>query len=92
MDDLYDLPYARAWHPDYDREGGIPAFSEVRFSITLNRGCFGACNFCALNFHQGRIIQTRSDESVLNEAKLLTKDPQFKGYIQFPPALLQKAA
>ncbi len=81
MDDLYDLPYARAWHPDYDKEGGIPAFSEVRFSITLNRGCFGACNFCALNFHQGRIIQTRSDESVLNEAKLLTKDPQFKGYI-----------
>ncbi|HCI73762.1 MAG TPA: YgiQ family radical SAM protein, partial [Lachnospiraceae bacterium] len=81
MDDLYALPYARTWHPDYDKEGGIPAFSEVKFSITSNRGCFGACNFCALNFHQGRIIQARSDESILEEAKLLTRDPEFKGYI-----------
>ena len=81
MDDIYALPYARAWHPDYDEAGGIPAFSEVKFSITSNRGCFGACNFCALNFHQGRIIQARSDESILYEAELLTKDPEFKGYI-----------
>ncbi len=81
MDDIYDLPYARDWHPDYEKAGGIPAFSEVKFSITSNRGCFGACNFCALNFHQGRIIQVRSDESVLKEAKLLTQDPEFKGYI-----------
>ena len=81
MDDIYALPYARSWHPDYDSAGGIPAFSEVKFSITSNRGCFGACHFCALNFHQGRIIQARSDESVLNEARLLTKDPDFKGYI-----------
>ena len=81
MDDIYALPYARAWHPDYDEAGGIPAFSEVKFSITSNRGCFGACNFCALNFHQGRIIQARSDESILDEARLLTKDPDFKGYI-----------
>ena len=81
MDDIYALPYARAWHPDYDEKGGIPAFSEVKFSIISNRGCFGACNFCALNFHQGRIIQIRSDESILDEAKLLIKDPEFKGYI-----------
>ena len=81
MDDVYALPYARAWHPDYDAAGGIPAFSEVKFSITSNRGCFGACNFCALNFHQGRIIQARSDESILEEAKRLIRDPDFKGYI-----------
>lgn len=81
MDDIYALPYARAWHPDYNAAGGVPAFSEVRFSITSNRGCFGACNFCALNFHQGRIIQARSDESILEEAKLLTNAPDFKGYI-----------
>ena len=81
MDDIYALPYARGWHPDYDAAGGIPAFSEVKFSIASNRGCFGACNFCALNFHQGRIIQARSDESILEEARLLTKDPEFKGYI-----------
>ena len=81
MDDIYALPYARAWHPDYDERGGIPAFSEVKFSIISNRGCFGACNFCALNFHQGRIIQTRSDESILEEARLLSREPDFKGYI-----------
>ena len=81
MDDIYAFPYARAWHPDYDAAGGIPALSEVKFSITSNRGCFGACNFCALNFHQGRIIQTRSDDSILNEARLLREDPDFKGYI-----------
>ena len=81
MDDVYALPYARAWHPDYDAAGGVPALDEVRFSILSNRGCYGACNFCALTFHQGRIIQTRSDESILKEAELLTKDPGFKGYI-----------
>lgn len=81
MDDVYALPYARTWHPDYDKDGGIPAEEEIRFSIISNRGCFGACNFCALNFHQGRIIQTRSDESILREAELLTQDPEFKGYI-----------
>ena len=81
MDDIYALPYARAPHPDYDAAGGIPAFSEVQFSITSNRGCFGACNFCALNFHQGRIIQARSDDSILEEARLLADDPDFKGYI-----------
>ena len=81
MDDVYALPYARAWHPDYNAAGGIPAFSEVKFSIISNRGCFGACNFCALNFHQGRIIQARSDESILDEARLLTQEPDFKGYI-----------
>ncbi|MDD7281104.1 YgiQ family radical SAM protein [Floccifex sp.] len=78
FDDAYSLPYMRTYHPMYDY---IPAIEEVKFSLTSNRGCFGACNFCALNFHQGRIIQTRSHESLIEEAKILIQDPNFKGYI-----------
>lgn len=81
MDDIYGLPYQRTWHPCYDKEGGIPAFSEIKFSLTSNRGCFGGCNFCALTFHQGRILQTRSHESLIEEAVTYTRDPDFKGYI-----------
>ena len=81
MDDVYALPYMRRWHPSYDAAGGIPAFSEVKFSLISNRGCFGGCNFCALTFHQGRIVQTRSHDSIVDEAKLLTEEPDFKGYI-----------
>ncbi|MBQ5599805.1 MAG: YgiQ family radical SAM protein, partial [Lachnospiraceae bacterium] len=81
MDDVYALPYMRRWHPSYDALGGIPAFSEVKFSLISNRGCFGGCSFCALTFHQGRIIQVRSHESIIEEAKMLTEEPDFKGYI-----------
>jgi len=81
MDDVYALPYMRKWHPSYDEKGGIPAFSEVKFSLISNRGCFGGCSFCALTFHQGRIIQVRSHESIIEEAKMLTQEPDFKGYI-----------
>ncbi len=81
MDDIYDLPYMRACHPSHEQEGGVPAIREIRFSLTSNRGCFGGCNFCALTFHQGRIIQTRSHASLLREARLLIRDPEFKGYI-----------
>lgn len=81
MDDVYGLPYAGTWHPMYDAKGGIPALSEVKFSLTSNRGCFGSCSFCALTFHQGRILQTRSHESIVAEAKKMTEDPEFKGYI-----------
>lgn len=81
MDDVYALPYMRKWHPSYDALGGIPAFSEVKFSLISNRGCFGGCSFCALTFHQGRIIQVRSHESIIDEAKMLTEEPDFKGYI-----------
>ncbi|SEA06022.1 uncharacterized radical SAM protein YgiQ [Oribacterium sp. KHPX15] len=81
MDDVYALPFMRAWHPIYDKDGGIPAFGEIKESITQARGCFGECNFCALTMHQGRIVQVRSHESVLEEAKQITKDPEFKGYI-----------
>ena len=81
MDEVAELPYARHWHPDYDKAGGIPAFSEVRFSISSNRGCFGECSFCALTFHQGRVLQVRSHDSIMHEAKALTHDPEFKGYI-----------
>ena len=81
MDAVYALPYKRAWHPMYDQSGGIPALQEVQFSISHVRGCFGACNFCALTFHQGRIVTSRSKESILAEGKLLTKLPGFKGYI-----------
>ena len=81
MDDIYDLPYMRTYHPSYEALGGVPAISEVRFSLTSNRGCFGGCNFCALTFHQGRIIQSRSHESIIREAELLTKEKGFKGYI-----------
>ena len=81
MDAIYELPYMRNWHPSYANEGGVPAINEVKFSLTSSRGCFGGCNFCALTFHQGRIIQSRSHESMLREAELITKDPDFKGYI-----------
>ena len=81
MDAVYALPYARTFHPMYEKEGGVPAILEVRFSITHNRGCFGFCNFCSIALHQGRKITTRSEESVLQEAKLLTELPDFKGYI-----------
>lgn len=81
MDAVYALPFARDAHPSYAQAGGVPALSEVRFSLTSNRGCMGDCSFCALNFHQGRIIQARSHESLLAEAKLMTEDPAFKGYI-----------
>lgn len=81
MDEVAELPYARHWHPDYDVAGGIPAFDEVRFSISSNRGCFGECSFCALAFHQGRMVQARSRESIMREAEVLTHDPEFKGYI-----------
>ncbi len=81
MDDIYALPYMRTYHPSYEKEGGIPALSEVRFSLISNRGCFGGCSFCALTFHQGRIVQVRSHESILREAEEMTKDNQFKGYI-----------
>lgn len=81
MDEVAELPYARHWHPDYDKAGGIPAFDEIRFSISSNRGCFGECSFCALAFHQGRMLQVRSRESIIREAEALTRDPEFKGYI-----------
>ncbi len=81
MDQVYGLPYMRAWHPSYDKEGGVPAFSEIKFSLISNRGCFGSCSFCALTFHQGRIIQARSHESLVEEAQLLTQEKDFKGYI-----------
>lgn len=81
MDEIYDLPYMRTWHPMYDKAGGVPAIEEVKFSITAHRGCFGGCNFCAIISHQGRIIQPRSDASILREAKLMTEQPDFKGYI-----------
>ena len=81
MDYTYSLPYKRTWHPSYDALGGIPAFSEVKFSLISNRGCFGGCSFCALTFHQGRIVQTRSKKSIIDEAKILISEPDFKGYI-----------
>lgn len=81
MDEIYDLPYMRTWHPMYDQAGGVPAIEEVKFSITAHRGCFGGCHFCAIISHQGRIIQPRSDASILREAKIMTEQPDFKGYI-----------
>lgn len=81
MDDVYALPYTRTYHPIYEKDGGIPAISEVKFSLISNRGCFGGCNFCALTFHQGRIIQTRSHASILAEAKQMIQSKDFKGYI-----------
>nr|WP_273701200.1 YgiQ family radical SAM protein [Adlercreutzia equolifaciens] len=81
MDAVYRLPYARTWHPSYDEAGGVPALSEVKFSLTSCRGCFGECAFCALTFHQGRIVTGRSHESLLDEARVMTADPEFKGYI-----------
>ena len=81
FDEAYDLPYTRSYHPDYEAEGGVPALKEVKMSLISNRGCFGECSFCALTFHQGRIVQTRSHASLLAEARRITKDPDFKGYI-----------
>ena len=81
MDLTYDLPYENTYHPSYEKLGGVPAIQEVKFSLTSCRGCFGGCSFCAITFHQGRIIQTRSQESILREAVRMTKDPDFKGYI-----------
>ena len=81
MDAVYALPYNRAYHPSYEKLGGVPAIEEVKFSLVSNRGCFGACSFCALTFHQGRIVQARSHESILEEAEKMVKDPDFKGYI-----------
>lgn len=81
MNDVYALPYMRDYHPIYKKQGGIPALNEIKFSITSNRGCFGGCSFCALTFHQGRIIQVRSHESIIDEAVKMTKEPDFKGYI-----------
>ena len=81
MDDVYALPYMCAYHPSYEKEGGVPALSEVKFSLVSSRGCFGGCSFCALTFHQGRILQARSHASILEEARRLTREPGFKGYI-----------
>ena len=81
MDDVYDLPYMRTYHPMYEKDGGVPAIKEIKFSLTSNRGCFGGCSFCALTFHQGRTVQVRSHESIIDEAVEMTKDPEFKGYI-----------
>ena len=81
MDDVYSLPYQRTYHPSYEAKGGVPAIKEIKFSLISNRGCFGGCSFCALTFHQGRILQVRSHESLIEEAKEITKDKDFKGYI-----------
>jgi len=81
MDEVYALPYMRTYHPSYEEKGGVPAINEIKFSLTSNRGCFGGCNFCALTFHQGRTIQTRSHESIIDEAKKVIAEKDFKGYI-----------
>lgn len=81
LDKVYSLPFMRNYHPSYEKQGGVPAIKEVQFSLTHNRGCFGGCNFCALAFHQGRSVRSRSIESVVEEAKILTQQPDFKGYI-----------
>ena len=81
MDEVYSLPFMRDYHPSYESQGGVPAIAEVKFSLIHNRGCFGACNFCALAYHQGRSISVRSHKSVIEEAKKITQMPDFKGYI-----------
>ncbi len=81
LDDIYDLPFENEWHPSYDAQGGIPAFKEIKFSIVSSRGCFGGCSFCALTYHQGRQVRSRSKESIVREAKALTRKKDFKGYI-----------
>jgi len=81
MDQVYGYPYTRTYHPMYEKDGGVPAIEEVRFSLTSHRGCFGSCSFCAIHYHQGRIIQARSHGSLVEEARLLTTLPDFKGYI-----------
>ena len=95
LDRVYALPYERAWHPSYDAAGGVPALEEVRFSVTSHRGCFGGCSFCAINLHQGRIVQKRSLRSIVGEVELLARSPGFKGYIHDiggPSANLRDAA
>lgn len=81
MDAVYALPYCRTYHPIYEEKGGVPAITEIKFSLISNRGCFGGCSFCALTFHQGRTIQVRSHESIVEEGKIITEDKDFKGYI-----------
>lgn len=81
LDRVYSLPYMRDYHPSYERDGGVPAIKEVKFSITSNRGCFGGCSFCAITYHQGREVRSRSLESIVNEAKIISQLPDFKGYI-----------
>jgi len=81
LDSVYSLPYMRTYHPIYEKDGGIPAIEEIKFSLISNRGCFGNCNFCALAFHQGRVVQSRSHESILSEANKIIWEPDFKGYI-----------
>ncbi|MBQ8151562.1 MAG: YgiQ family radical SAM protein, partial [Firmicutes bacterium] len=81
LDDLYDIPFERDYHPSYEKDGGVPAIKEVKFSIAANRGCFGGCAFCAITYHQGREVRSRSRESVVREAETITKLPDFKGYI-----------
>ncbi|MEG0388967.1 MAG: YgiQ family radical SAM protein, partial [Niameybacter sp.] len=81
LDQVYSLPYMKTYHPIYEKDGGIPAIEEVKFSIVSSRGCFGSCHFCALTFHQGRIVQSRSEDSILQEAEEMTELPDFKGYI-----------
>lgn len=81
LDRVYALPYTKEYHPSYEKDGGIPAIEEVKFSVTSSRGCFGSCSFCAITFHQGRIVQARSHASILNEVKQMTWLPDFKGYI-----------
>ncbi|MCM1263278.1 MAG: YgiQ family radical SAM protein [Butyrivibrio sp.] len=81
MDAVHELPYMRTYHPSYETKGGVPAITEIKFSLTSSRGCFGGCNFCALTFHQGRIVQARSHDSLIREAELMIKEPDFKGYI-----------
>lgn len=81
MDAVYELPYMNTFHPSYEKDGGVPAISEIRFSLTSSRGCYGGCSFCALTFHQGRIVQVRSHESLIREAKEMVRQPDFKGYI-----------
>ncbi len=81
LDRTYELPFENKWHPIYDSKGGIPAFAEIKFSLTSNRGCFGGCNFCAITFHEGRIVQARSQNSLVRETYAMTRMPDFKGYI-----------
>jgi uncharacterized radical SAM protein YgiQ len=95
LDDVYELPYEGTYHPMYEKDGGVPAIEEVKFSITANRGCFGGCGFCALTYHQGREVRGRSRESVVREAVLLTEKKDFKGYIHDiggPTANFRRAA
>lgn len=81
LDDLYNLPFMRNYHPLYKKQGGVPSIKEVKFSITGNRGCFGGCSFCAITYHQGREVRSRSKESIMDEAKIITQMDDFKGYI-----------